>query len=72
MWVPGPPDAPALHGVRASSTGMGEARSTASALLPSIARFTPRRPCVPITIKSAGQFWAAVKIRSATGNPRSS
>ena len=40
--------------LRVSNTGTGEVRRTSSASLPRTMRRSPRRPCVPMTIMSAG------------------
>ena len=40
-------------GPRTVRTGTGDGRTIISVTLPSNARERPRRPCVPITIKSA-------------------
>src|ERR1700722_8412508 len=50
-------------------TGTGDDRTTFSATLPRSMRLTPRRPCVPITMRSAFSRPAASRISTA-GEPR--
>ena len=45
-------------GALTNNTGTGAMRTICSASLPSIRRFTPRRPWVPITMRSASQAFA--------------
>ncbi len=49
---------------RTSSTGLVATRMTPSATLPSMKRRRPRRPCVPITMRSAGHRIASASIAS--------
>src|SRR5262249_35675909 len=67
------PYAPAMlpvEGIRTVKTGQVALRTTSSATLPINRRFSPRRPCVPITIKSAQQSCATCRI-SVAGFPSS-
>ncbi len=56
------------HRPRNVSTGHGAARTTFSATLPRNTRFTPLRPCVAMTIRSAFILRAAARI-SVAGAP---
>lgn len=56
-------------GTRTSNTGTDEARRTFSASLPSAQRPSPRRPCVPIAIKSAGHALALSRMSPAARVP---
>jgi hypothetical protein len=55
----GPLGVPGSYALRTSSTGKVATRAKPSATLPSIRRRKPRRPCVPITIRSAGHRFAS-------------
>ena len=48
----------APYGGGMTSTGSPEARTTASATLPTTQRLIPLRPCVASTIRSWGSSWA--------------
>ena len=51
---------------RTTSTGTGATRTICSASLPTSSRLTPRRPCVPTTIRSASNAFACSTTTSQT------
>ena len=50
-----------------NNTGTSALRTTPSASLPMANRRIPRRPCVPMTMRSAGHCFACPTIKSAAG-----